>query len=282
MVTLRLMKGTSLLLFLILFVSTCTPKESLHIGGSSTVLPIVTQAAEHYRSQYPEKSIIVNSGGSGVGISQVGKGQLQIGMISRSITEEEMSNYPDVNFTVHVIGKDAVMAVVSSEIYESGVNVLSLKQIKQIYEGSIQNWSEVGGPDREILVVDKEKSRGTRHAFMRAVMGDEQASAPGADLVLGSNNELQLAVSQSDAAIGLLSFAWQTDKVKALSMKKEDGRIVEPTEQNIVDGKIPTVRELQLITDGKPEGSAADFIDYLLSAEGQQIVNKAGYVRINK
>lgn len=282
MVTLRLMKGTSLLLFLILFVSTCTQKESLYIGGSSTVLPIVTQAAEHYRSQYPEKSIIVNSGGSGVGISQVGKGQLQIGMISRSITEEEKNNYPGVNFTVHVIGKDAVMPVVSSEIYENGVSVLSLKQIKQIYEGSIQNWSEVGGPDRRILVVDKEKSRGTRHAFMKAVMGDEQASAPGADLVLGSNNELQLAVSQSDAAIGLLSFAWQTDKVKALSMKKEDGRIVEPTEQNIIDGNIPTVRELQLITDGTPEGTAADFIDYLLSAEGQQIVKKAGYVRINK
>jgi len=266
--------------FFLLF--SCSKKESIRIGGSSTVLPVVSKAAEKYRSMNPDKSVIVNSGGSGVGINQVGKGQLDIGMASRAITDKEKQNYPEVDFLVHTIGKDAVIPVVSHEIFSEGITALSVQQIRDIYEGRVSNWNKLGGPDREILVIDKEAFRGTRHAFMEVILNNPEASAPGADIVLGSNNEVQMAVSQSNAAIGFLSFAWQTDEVKALGFIRPDNTIIEPTEKNLQDGLIPTVRELMLITDGQPEGEADDFISFILSDEGQKIVQEAGYVSISR
>ncbi len=258
----------------------CSRHEAIQVAGSTTVLPVVSKAAERFGTLHPEVQVFVNAGGSGVGINQLGEGKIDIGMASREITQAEYAKYPKVHFVTHAIGRDAVVPVVSSEIFDAGVHVLSLEQIARIYKGEIRNWKEVGGPDREILAVDKERSRGTRHVFMQAVMGDEEADAPGADLVLGSNNEEQTAIAQSDAAIGMLSHAWLNDDVKGLSIRMPDGTVVPPTLENLANGTFPITRDLLLITDGEPRGNVKAFIEFILSPEGQRIVEESGYVRI--
>jgi len=262
--------------------TSCEKKQSINIAGSTTVLPIISVAAEQFRKDNPELKIIVNEGGSGVGVNQLGEGKINIGMVSRDITQEEIDAYPDVNFNIISIGKDAVVPVVSSEIYDSGITSLSLAEIAKIYKGEIINWNELGGPDKEILVIDKEASRGTRHVFMEIVLGDKEAIATGADLVLGSNNEEQTAIVQSDAAIGMLSNAWLNEDVKGLSVKMLDGTIIEPTLKNIINNKFPITRDLLIVTNAKPTGAVKNFIEYLLSSKGQIIVEEAGYVRINQ
>jgi phosphate transport system substrate-binding protein len=263
-----------------LFLLNCAEKETINIGGSTTVLPVISNAAELFIEKNPDIRIIVNAGGSGVGINQVGEQKLDIGMTSRLITEEEKERYHSIDFNTISIGKDAVVPVVSSEIYDSGVTSLTLEQIGAIYKGTISNWNEVGGPDREILCIDKETSRGTRHVFMTIVLGDKEASAPGADLVLGSNNEEQTALVQSNSAIGMLSNAWLNEDVKGLTIIMPNGEKIEPTLSNIVNGSFPITRDLTIITSGAPTGNTKDFIDFILSSEGQSIVEKAGYVSI--
>lgn len=263
-----------------MIISGCSaPDETVKISGSSTVLPVISRAAEAY-SDVSGQRVIVNSGGSGVGFNQLAEGKTDIGMMSRDITLSEKGQYPQHQFTTISIGVDAVLPVVSSEIYEAGVTALSLKQIKSIYLGEIDNWSEVGGPDRDILVIDKEASRGTRHSFMKVVMGSATAKAPGADLVLGANNEEQTAMSQSDAAIGMLSLAWLNDDVRGLALQDGNQRI-EPKLDVIAAGEYPISRELIVVAreDTKPE--ARKFIDYVLSAEGQAFVAASGYIKIN-
>lgn len=273
-------------IFLLLFVATigCNShnKETIMVSGSTTVLPVVSNAAERFRLSHPDVNIVVNAGGSGVGINLLGEKKIQIGMISRDITLEEIGLYAHVHFVTHSIGKDAVVPVVSSEIYDEGVKSLTLEQIAGIYNGEIKNWKELGGPDRKILVVDKEKSRGTRHVFMKIVMGNKEADAPGADLVLGSNNEVQTAIVQSNAAIGMLSNAWLNNDVKGLSIILNDGEIIAPTLENIINGKFPITRDLLLITDGEPQGKTEDFINFIKSPDGQKIVEQAGYVSVYK
>ncbi|WP_010227862.1 phosphate ABC transporter substrate-binding protein [Gillisia marina] len=277
------MKSThALIVFLICIIFTsCEKKQAINIAGSTSVLPIISIAAEEFRKNNPELNIIVNEGGSGVGVNQLGEGKIDIGMVSRDITQEEISTYPNVTFNPISIGKDAVVPVISSEIYNAGITSLTLEEIAKIYRGEVRNWSELGGPDKEILVIDKEASRGTRHVFMEIVMGDKEAIAEGADLVLGSNNEEQTAIVQSDAAIGMLSNAWLNDNVKGLNIKMLDGSIIESSLKNIIDNKFPITRDLLIVTNGKPAGAVKDFIEYLLSSEGQKIVEEAGYVRIN-
>lgn len=269
-----------LLLCIVFVLSACHKKESIHISGSTTVLPVISKAAEQFRQKHPDLNIIVNSGGSGVGINQLGEGQIAIGMISRDVTDEEIDRFPNVQFNSISIGKDAVVPVVSSEIYEAGITTLTLKQLADIYTGNIRNWNELGGPDREILCVDKEQSRGTRHVFMEVVLGDKEAEAAGADLVLGSNNEEQTAIVQSNAAIGMLSSAWLNSDVRGLNILMLDSTIIEPSLANIKTGRFPITRDLQIIVNGTPQGNIQLLIDYILSSEGQEIVTKAGYVSI--
>ena len=249
------------------------------IAGSTTVLPVISKAAEQF-TQATGIAVIVNAGGSGVGINQLAGGKIAIGMMSRNITDKEKTLYPDVTFITHTIGKDAVVPVVSSEIYQAGITSLTLQQIGQIYLGEINNWKQLGGPDKDILVIDKEASRGTRHVFMQAILGDKEALAPGADIVLGANNEEQTAITQSDAAIGMLSHAWLNNDVKGLTINFKDGERIEPNLRNITNGSFPITRDLLLVTNGAPKGQSKALIDFILSAPGQKIVAESGYVSL--
>lgn len=268
------------LIFSAIFAASCKKKEAINISGSTTVLPVIAKAAEQFKLNHPNINIIVNAGGSGVGVNQLGEDKIEIGMISRDITDDELNEYPGVKFVSHSIGKDAVVPVVSSEIYNYGVHALSLEQIGKIYKGEINNWKQVNGPDKDILAVDKENSRGTRHVFMEYVLGDKKAVAQGSDLVLGSNNEEQTAIVQSDSAIGMLSNAWLNKDVNGLSIVLSDNSVINPTITNIINGKFPITRDLFLITNGNPDGNIKRFIDFILSKEGQKIVEELGYVSI--
>lgn len=250
----------------------------IRVAGSTTVLPIVSRAAERFQERNPSVRITVNAGGSGVGIHGAGTRRLDIGFASREITPKENQRYPSLNTTV--IGRDAVACVVSSEIFHSGVHSLTRQQIADIYLGKITNWQQVGGPDRSIIVIDKETHRGTRHVFMQYLFGKSNARAPGARLVTGSNNEEQAKISQSDSAIGMISIAWINDYVVGIGIR-EGRRVIEPTLKNVRAGSFPIARNLNLITAGAPKGAAKQFIDYLLSPEGQKIVEASGYIPIH-
>jgi len=255
----------------------CSAPEHVSVSGSTTVLPTVSKAADAYRVKTGQV-IIVNAGGSGAGFNQLAEGQTDIGMMSRDITPSELDKFQNINFEVVAIGTDAVVPVVSSEIYDAGVTSLTLAQIASIYKGEIENWSSLGGPDQDILVIDKEASSGTRHIFMEYIFGDKFALAKGADLVLGANNEEQTALTQSDSAIGMLSHAWMNSDVIGVALN--DGTIkIEPTLDNIRSGKFPITRDLNLIirTDISPKAKA--FVDYILSPEGQNFVAESGYVK---
>ena len=249
------------------------------MSGSSTVLPPVSKAAEKF-SAATGISVIVNAGGSGGGFNQLAEGQSDIGMMSRNITSGERKAFKNLSFTEVAIGRDAVVPSISSEIYDAGVTSLTISQIAGIYTGDIQNWSEVGGPDIDIFVIDKEASRGTRQVFMNVVLGDPKAEALGADLVTGSNNEEQTALVQSDAGIGMLSIAWLNNDVRGLAITLQNGGTVEATIENIRAGTYPFVRDLNVVKRDDLKPSANQFISYLLGPDGQKLVEESGYIGV--
>ena len=259
----------------------CSAPEAVNVSGSSTVLPAVSLAADTFVKE-TGISVVVNAGGSGSGFNQLAEGQTDIGMMSRDITASELEKFSAIDFTKTAIGRDAVVPTISSEIYEAGVQALTLAQIADIYSGRVDNWAEFGGPDRAIFAVDKEASRGTRQIFMGVVMGNPKAETPGTDLVTGSNNEEQTALTQSDSGIGMLSFAWLNEDVKGLSIILDDGRVIAPSLENIRNGSFPFVRDLLVITRSDMKPTAQQFIDYLLGPEGQDAVEQSGYIKVSK
>jgi len=254
-------------------------EERIAVVGSTTVLPIVSEAAALYRQSHADLTITVSGGGSGVGIAAMRQATAQIGMASRNTTHEEQlalsGKVDDI-----VVASDAVAVVVSKAVYESGVHQLSLQQIAAIYRGEIRNWKDVGGLDARILVIDKEASRGTRHVFAEAVLGSAHARAEGASIISGSNNEEQSIISRSHNAIGMLSNAWLNDKVRGVDVAIE-GVAIAPTIEHVRDGRYPIARSLHILLPKEASPATRDFVQFLLSPDGQKIVEKVGYLPIS-
>ncbi|RLL51574.1 phosphate ABC transporter substrate-binding protein [Mariprofundus sp. EBB-1] len=253
--------------------------ETLHAMGSTTVMPVVSEAATAFHKAYPDISITVSGGGSGVGIAAMIQHTAQIGMASRNTSPEEQAKLNEWVDNI-VIARDAVAVVVSKEVYLGGVTHLSLAQIARIYRGQITNWKQLGGPDAQILAIDKEASRGTRHVFAEAVLGNAHARAPGASLISGSNNEEQAIVARSHQAIGMLSNAWLNDRVRGIAIDM-DGVAISPTLEQIRNGHYPISRGLHILIAKDASPAARAFVQFLLSEKGQGIVKKVGYLPVH-
>jgi phosphate transport system substrate-binding protein len=112
---------------------------------------------------------------------------------------------------------------------------------------------------------------------MNFIFGNPTAKTPGTILVTGSNNEEQTKIAQSNSAIGMLSYAWVNDEVRAIGIRDKK-KTVKPTQETIRKGDYPIVRSLSFITAGEPNGEVKAFLEYLKSPEGQQVVEESGYI----
>ena len=240
--------------------------QTLTVAGSTTVLPIVQQAAEAYMDAHPNIDIQVSGGGSGVGVQSAGGGTVDIGMASRDMKDEERNDYPELQEIT--IAKDGIALIVHPT---NSVDSLSLEEIMAIYRGDITNWSDVGGEDAEIVVVGRDSASGTREYFWTDVM--KKADFIPVMLEKNSNGAIKQTVSQTPGAIGYVGLGYLDSAVKALRVEG-----VEPTIANVLNGSYPISRSLFLLIRGQPEGLVKAFIDFILSPEGQAIVEEEGFV----
>ena len=242
----------------------------LTIAGSTTVLPINQECARLLMKKNPGLRISVSGGGSGHGIKSVGAGEIDIGAASRDVKPAEMEKYPDLKPVA--IGKDSVAIVVHPS---NRVSELTLEQASKIFAGEITNWKEVGGADEAIRVITREEGSGTREVFEKYVMKPFERELTGKASVKPSNGDVRATVSGDKNSIGYLSLGYLDPSVKAV---KIDG--VEATVENVLAGKYPIVRTLYLITKGEPDELEKAFIDFVLSEEGQKVVEDMGYIRL--
>jgi len=245
--------------------------NSLTISGSTTVLPAAQKAADAFMDKNPNINVQVNAGGSSVGVQAVGMGTADIGMSSRDLKDEEKAKYPDL--MQHIIAKDGIAIIVHSS---NPVSSLTEEQVRKIYEGTYTNWNELGGNDREIVVVSRDTASGTREFFWEHIMkkGDFTKTA----LEKSSNGAIQQTISQTPGAIGYVGLGYLKN-VKAVKIDK-DGELVEPTVENVLNDKYPISRGLNMFTKGPASGIAKEYLDFIMSAEGQEIVEEEGFVPV--
>jgi phosphate transport system substrate-binding protein len=256
--------------------------KPLRINGSTTVNPVVAEAAEILRAERGLTIHVDTQGGSSGGIAALGDGRAEIAMISRPLEDEDRTRYPKAHFQPIRIGSDAVALVVSRDVWVGGVHSLSKAEVQGIYEGRIRSWRELGGSERRIVFFNKEPGRGTWEVFAHWAYGDPQ-KAPLVNLPeVGANEEALNKVASTQGAISQLSSSWADGKrVFALGIKKEDGKVVQPALTAVRDGSYPLARPLQVVTDGPPRGESKALVDFLLSPRGQALVEKHGYLAVS-
>ncbi len=255
---------------------------SIKIAGSTTVLPLSQLFAEKFMDKYPDASISVSGGGSGVGISSLINGSCDIANASREAKKKELDTAKSQNteLTETRLCKDGLAIVVNSS---NNLTQINMSQLAGIYSGKISNWKQVGGNSSgKIVAVGRDSSSGTFGYFQEAVLGDDPYKKD--MLGLASNQAVAQAVAQSPDAIGYVGIAYaesfvDSGKVKMLSVSREEGSPgILPSDDTIKDGSYPLFRYLLAYTMGKPSGLAAEFLKFCTSEEGQAIVPESGYM----
>ncbi len=234
------------------------------VAGSTSVQPFADRWAEAFLKKRPGSFVNVQGGGSSAGIQAALSGAADIGTSSRELKPEEKT------LNEIVVARDGLAVIVHPKNPARG---LSLKEVRLIFSGEIPNWKYLGGDDRAITVVTREEGSGTRGAFQDLVMGKVRISR-GA-IVEDSNGTVREIVAGDPHSIGYISLGLVNDRVRALPL---DGAI--PGEAAIRAGTYKLIRPFLFVTRGAPSGMCRDFIDFVLSAEGQDLISKEGLLPV--
>ncbi len=251
------------------------PDKVITVKGSDTMVILAQRWAEKYMAEHPGVTVQVTGGGSGTGIAALINGTTDICNSSRPMKPSEREK---LKMRYNTLGVEIKSAKDGLSVYLNDANTLhelTIEQIKYIYTGKITNWKDVGGKDSKIIVYGRENSSGTYVYFKDNVLGgadytSSMQSLPGTAAVVN-------AVAKDKNAIGFGGAAYAKG-IKFATVKKDaSSKAYLPTAENIKSGDYPISRFLYMYTKNRPTGELKNYIDWILSAEGQSVITQVGY-----
>ncbi len=252
--------------------------------GSDTIVNLALAWAERYQGLHPDVRISVTGGGSGTGIAALINGTVDIANASRQIKPEERKaasgNGSDpMEF---IIARDAIAIIVNPE---NPVNELTLKQISDIYSGKINNWRDIGGEDRPIVRLSRETNSGTHVYFLEEVLRlgqkEDKTLFSRDTLLLPSSEGISAEIRQNPNAIGYDGLGYVTPDLKVIAVARDPGGpYMYPSAQTVNNNEYPIARDLYMYTAGEPTGAVRDYLDWIFTADAQEIVAELGFVPI--
>lgn len=245
----------------------CAPKETVSTDGSTSMNKVIGALGEAFEAD-TGITVSYNATGSGAGIQAVFEGRCDIGLSSRRLKDEEKAK----GLEETILAYDGIAIIVNSQ---NPVNGLDLETIAKIYTGEITNWKEVGGNDRQIVLIGREAGSGTRDGF-ESITGTEGECKYRQELT--STGDVITSVASNADAIGYASLASVKDTVKAVTV----GGVV-PSEETVKNGTYVVQRPFVLVTKKgvKLSDSAQKFFDYATSEAANEIISLAGVVPAN-
>jgi phosphate transport system substrate-binding protein len=248
------------------------------VKGSDTMVILGQRWAEEYMKKHGDTSIQVTGGGSGTGISALINGTTDICQSSRAMKPAEKEKLQERYSTVGIeipVAKDGLAVYVNAK---NPMTEITMAQLKAIFSGKVQNWKDIGGPDKRLIVYSRENSSGTYVFFKEHVLeggdfGVRVQTMPGTASVVN-------AVSKEVSSIGYGGAAFAKG-IKILKVKKDDKSVaVMPDDKSVQDGSYALSRPLFFYLRNRPAGEIKAFIDWSLSPEGQALATKVGYYAI--
>jgi phosphate transport system substrate-binding protein len=260
--------------------------QTIENKGSDTIVNLALAWAEAYAEIRPEVRISVTGGGSGTGIAAMINGTVDIANASRKMKSEEVEDARanGIEPVEHVIAGDAIAVVVHPSNLVDG---LSIAQLSAIFTGQITHWREVGGPDRPIVLLSRESNSGTHVYFLERVVregikGDDRLFSPDT-LLMPSSEGISNEIRQNPNAIGYDGLGYVTHDQKTLCIIDQPGDpCVLPAAETVQDNSYPIARPLFMYTAGEPIGPIREYLDWILSPEGQALVKELGFVPLGR
>ena len=238
--------------------------KTVSVVGSTSIQPFAEVLADEFHRVYRDIEIEVQGGGSTAGVQAFMNDIADIGMCSRNLKKGEAPQGRPV-----VIARDGLAIVVHGS---NPVEDLSVDQIRDLFSGRAVNWKQVGGPDRVVRPISREEGSGTREAFEKLVMKKTRISRKA--LTQESNGSIKELVRHDGGAVGYMSLGLVGTEIKAVRIGG-----VKPSAENVLNGSYSLVRPFLFIVKKQPRADTQKYLDFVLSDQGQRLLEKEGLVR---
>lgn len=239
---------------------------TITMTGSTSMEKFANALMEGFMAKYPGVTVTAEFTGSSAGIESVLAGNADIGNSSRTLNDEEK-----ISGAVENVAAVEGIAVITDK--SNTITDLSMDQLVGIYQGTIRNWSEIGGGDQAIVVVGREAGSGTRDTFENLLgITDFGVYA----IELASAGAVMAKAASIPGAIGYVSLDVLDDTVRVLSV---DG--IDPSEENIKAGSYLLCRPLIMVTNGEVSAQSnvvQELFAYIRSEEGQELIKAVGLI----
>ncbi|MFO0551675.1 MAG: phosphate ABC transporter substrate-binding protein [Polyangiaceae bacterium] len=271
-------------------IASCTRKKSdggaegdagtVSLKGSDTMVILGQRWAEEYMKLHPKASIQVTGGGSGTGIAALINGTTDICQASRPMKDSEKADLKSKRNAEAVETRVALDALAVYVHEKNPLEKLSIADLRKVYDGSAKSWSDVGGGSGSIVLYGRENNSGTYGYFKEHVLDNKDFATT--VQTLGGTSAVVAAVKGDPQGIGYGGIAYAAG-VKALKIQKDAAaEAITPSLETAQSGAYPLARFLYFYTAGEPKGPAKAFLDYVLSAEGQRLIESVGYYPLPK
>jgi phosphate transport system substrate-binding protein len=245
------------------FVFAAIAEGTINIQGANTLILLGQRWAQIYARKRPQAQIVIQGGDVRAAMKSLSSGQTTVVQTEGDATAGSGISFP--------VGVEGIAVYVNQS---NPISQLTLEQLKGIFLGDITNWKQVGGPDHRIVLYAGESSTGVLPYFQEAVLHDAE---PYPFEGKASAKELVDTIAEHPDAIGYSSI-YPTTKAKVLRVKSGGtSPAVEATIENIRTRKYPISRYVYWHLAGRPTGELKMFIEWVLSSEGQLVVESVGY-----
>ncbi len=266
-------------------------KSSVHVTiknkGSDTMVNLAQAWAEKYTNITSTASVEVSGGGSGTGVAALINGTVDIANCSRQIKPKELEQATQNTGKApqeFIVGYDALAVYVH---HDTPIDKITIPQLAEIYgeDGTITLWSHLGiqnsaCPSDRIIRISRQSNSGTYFYFREALLGENRDFELGSLDLHGSKDVVEV-IGRTPCAIGYSGMGYATPHVKMLEIATAPGEpYYAPTLENVLAKSYPIARPLYMYSLGEPTGEIKAYLDWILSAEGQQIVQQLGFVPV--
>jgi len=260
--------------------SSSSHAQMLQIKGSDTLINMVQRLSEVYMEKNAGKYIAVTGGGSGTGIAALINGKCDIANASRGMKSKEIDNAKGNGISPKrvVIAMDGISVITNQENY---VTQLTMDELGKIFRGEVTNWKEVGGDDMPINLYGRQSNSGTFVFFMEAVLKGDYSPKMNR---MNGNSQIVEAVKSDPSGIGYVGvgYAKEATGINVVKVAARPGATYASplNAADVKSGAYPIARPLNQYVNGSPKGAVREFLEFELSAEGQQIVDELGFFPI--